>query len=72
MAISSLTNTIRVFNDEESTTSEKVGALLSLFSTGVFAITQTADAYKTLRNSKMLHTIATKIQTAANWGEVAS
>ena len=72
MAISSLTNTIRVFNDEESTTSEKVGALLSLFSTGVFAITQMADAYKTLRNSKMLHTIATKIQTAANWGEVAS
>ena len=72
MAISSLTNTIRVFNDEESTTSEKVGALLSLFSTGVFAVTQMANAYKTLRNSKMLHTIATKIQTAANWGEVTS
>lgn len=72
MMISSLTNTLQVFNNEQSTTAEKIGAVLSLFSTTTFAIVQGAEAINTLRNSKMILTVATKIQEAATWGEVTA
>ena len=72
MAIASLTSTWQVFNNEQSTTAEKIGAVLSLFSTTTFAFIQGAEAINTLRNSKMLLTVATKIQEAATWGEVTA
>lgn len=72
MAIASLTSTWQVFNNEQSTTAEKIGAVLSLFSTTTFAFIQGAEAINTLRNSKMVLTVATKIQEAATWGEVTA
>lgn len=71
-ALSAVTSVMEIFNNENSTTSEKIGALIGLFSTVAFMIPQITQAYRDLRNSKLLHTLATKLQTTAIWGEVTA